>query len=510
MNTGHRACQWLSVALVVIGWSSLAGPLSTPYGTSYQVNVNASGQNIFGDAANEPSLCLDPADPNRVAIGWRQFDTVTNNFRQAGWAYTTNAGLNWTFPGVLTPGVFRSDPVLAADAEGRFYYLSLMIAPNYHCDLWRSTNGGVTWDRLGEAFGGDKQWMVIDTTTGPGRGHLYQFWGPWYTYSGNMTNMFTRSTDGGLTWMTPIEVPLFPYWGTLDIGVNGELYIVGNDGVNFTVNRSTNAPNPNVTPVFDLTRTVSLGGSLIYGDPAVNPVGLLGQPWIAVDRSSGTNRGNVYLLCSVGGSGNPVNVMFTRSTDGGLTWSAPQRVNDDPANQNAYHWFGTLSVAPNGRIDACWNDTRDSSNNTYSELYYTWSEDGGRTWAPNRPLSPPFNHSLGYPQQNKMGDYIGMVSLDDGARIAYTATFNGEQDVYFVRAELPIKAAITWTGNFTRISWNSVPGGSYCVQVKDVLSLPWSAATNLACLVATGSVASVEAPLGDGAAQRYYRVVREP
>ena len=75
-------------------------------------------------------------------------------------------------------------------------------------------------------------------------------------------------------------------------------------------------------------------------------------------------------------------------------------------------------------------------------LYYSWSDDGGLTWAANRPLSPPFNQSLGYPQQEKIGDYIGMVSLNEGACIAYTATFNGEEDIYFVRAELPIHASV--------------------------------------------------------------------
>ena len=49
--------------------------------TSVQVNVDALGQNIVGDAANEPSIAVDPTAPNRIAIGWRQFDTVTSSFR---------------------------------------------------------------------------------------------------------------------------------------------------------------------------------------------------------------------------------------------------------------------------------------------------------------------------------------------------------------------------------------------------------------------------------------------
>ena len=89
--------------------------------TSYQVNVNASGMNITGDAANEPSISVDPTNHNRMAIGWRQFNSVASNFRQAGWGYTSDGGTSWTFPGVLENNVFRSDPVLDSDDTGTFF-----------------------------------------------------------------------------------------------------------------------------------------------------------------------------------------------------------------------------------------------------------------------------------------------------------------------------------------------------------------------------------------------------
>lgn len=92
---------------------------------SVQVNVDSAGDNIVGDAANEPSIAVDPTNPSRMAIGWRQFDTITNDFRQAGWGYTADGGQTWTFPGVIEPGVFRSDPVLDANAQGDFFYNSL-------------------------------------------------------------------------------------------------------------------------------------------------------------------------------------------------------------------------------------------------------------------------------------------------------------------------------------------------------------------------------------------------
>lgn len=525
-----------------VGVASLsAATFSTPYGTSRQVNVDAFGQNIPGDAANEPSLCIDPTNPNRIAVGWRQFDTTNSIFRQSGVAYTTNGGLNWTFPGKLEAGTFRSDPVLASDANGVFYYLGISNSATFAEDLFRSTNGGVTWQRVGGALGGDKEWMAIDTTSGPGRGNIYQVWSPYYnvytnsTYpNGDPNRIFTRSIDSGASWMPAIGLPNTPVFGTLDIGPDGELYMFGPVEYQyqpFVLNRSTNAQNPLVTPAIDVTSVLDLGGQLSSG--YINPNGLLGQAWVAVDRSTTSTRGNIYALCSVGNPTNLVDVMFARSTDRGATWSMTVRLNDDPDYTNSWHWFGTLSVAPNGRVDACWYDTRSNSNKTgisdinaavtnnpYSELYYTYSLDGGLSWAPNRAISPRFKQSLGYPQdpqvppdqqpQHKIGDYMGMVSLNECACIAYSATFNGEEDIYFVRAELPITATVTLVSNAARIAWNAVPGGNYCVQVKTNVSLPWSSGSNVACVVSSGSTASVDDPLGGGGATRFYRVVRQP
>src|SRR6266508_2217037 len=57
--------------------------------TSFQVNVDANGNNILGDAANECPISVDPTNGNKMTIAWRQFDNVTSNFREAGWGYTT-------------------------------------------------------------------------------------------------------------------------------------------------------------------------------------------------------------------------------------------------------------------------------------------------------------------------------------------------------------------------------------------------------------------------------------
>ncbi|UCC29230.1 MAG: hypothetical protein JSU86_13625 [Phycisphaerales bacterium] len=410
--------------------------------TSVQVNVDSLGSNIIGDAANEPSLAIVPDDPHKMVIGWRQFDSVTSDFRQSGYGYSRDGGQTWTFPGVLEPGVFSSDPVLNSDLEGNIYYYALQAQRgpgSWACYMYRTSDAGLTWNQGVYAYGGDKPWVTVDQTTGPGSGNIYVSWSPQY---GCCDGIFTRSTDRGVTWMEPISLPRDLGLGTLTVDPEGDLYVAGWSWnvpfPAFVVARSSSAQLPYV-PSFESVTEVDLGGTMVahLGWLTPNPVGLLGQVWIAADHSDGPTRGYVYLLCSVmpDDESDPLDVMFARSTDGGLTWSAPLRVNDDPMGNNAWQWFATMSVAPDGRIDAVWNDTRNTGAANLSEVFYSFSTDAGVTWSGNIPISPVFDSHVGWPQQDKLGDYYHMISDNDGVNLAYAATFNGEQDVYFVRIE---------------------------------------------------------------------------
>src|SRR5437764_3384668 len=413
----------------------------SPHGVfvSYQVNVDANGNNIIGDAANECSISVDPTDTGRMAIGWRQFNSVLSNFRQGGYGYTTDAGLHWTFQGVLENNVFRSDPVTNSDETGTFFYLSLL--QTFCENMYRSTNGGQSWTELqadGLAGGGDKEWFAIDKTNGPGHGFQYQS-SDGADCSGNGVQ-FQRSTDGGVTWQPPIDIPNEPTTGTLDVDTNGNLFIGGEGFSSFYCVRSMNAQFGGQTPTFDQITQVDMGG-VIGGFGGINPDGLWGQLFLTIDHSGTATNNNIYMLASVVPPGrSTTDVMFVRSTDDGATFSAPVKVNDDPVNPNKWHWFGTFSVAPNGRLDAVWYDTRNASNNTDSQLFYSFSTDAGVTWSANVAVSNSFNPSEGYPNQDKIGDYITIMSDETSGNVAYSATFNfnpnngqHEEDVYYVR-----------------------------------------------------------------------------
>lgn len=409
--------------------------LKTTGFTMVQVNVDANGQNILGDAANEPSMAINPLDPTKIVIGWRQFDNVNSNFRQAGYGYSANGGQTWTSPGKINAGIFRSDPVLGSDSSGIIYYNSLTTPDqvNFYCKVFRSSDDGATWDGGVDAHGGDKQWMTIDKSGGIGLGNIYASWTS--GYSDCSPGFFTRSTDGGNNYQNCLYVDGDPYWGTMTVGNNGELYIsgAGSGGFGAVVVKSTNARDPGATPTWASAVVVDLDGYIAAWEP-INPEGLVGQVSIDMDRSTGPGRGNVYVLASVFrfSIADSADVMFAKSTDGGITWSQPKRINDDQSTHNI-QWFGTMSVAPNGRIDAIWLDTRDSpsANPLLSALYYSYSIDQGETWSTNEKLSPLFDSHIGWPQQAKMGDYFDMLSDNNAAHLAWTNTLNGEEDVYY-------------------------------------------------------------------------------
>lgn len=464
---------------------------SVPGFFTTQVNVSSDGENIVGDASNEPSIAFDPNNPDKMAIGWRHFETINNSFRQAGIGYSSDGGITWSFDQVIDPGVFRSDPVLDADAQGNFYYNSLTVSGgDYWCDIYKSENGGETWNDETFGYGGDKQWFSIDKSNGPGSGNIYHYWS---SVSICPPYKFTRSVDNGVSYEDCSGIPGNPYWGITSIDADGNLYVCGTSGNNFVVAKSSEAQNGTENMSWDFNKSVSLGGSIVGfgGDDCPNPQGLLGQTIIATDSSGGITNNNVYLLCSVERFqvDDPCDVMFSRSSDGGLTWSSPVRINDDEGI-DAYQWFGTLSVAPDGRIDVIWLDTREFPGTVQSRLYYAASWDGGLTWSQNIPLGESFDPHVGWPQQNKMGDYFDMFSTLEGAHLAWANTLNGEQDVYYAFISPEITATGSLQENSSLTLDQNVPN-PFRSQTYIGFSLKEQAAVTLQVFDLTGRVVAV-------------------
>jgi hypothetical protein len=442
----------LALFFAILGSPLEAGATQVSFGpyTSIQINVDAAGQNIVGDAAHEPTIAFNPKNPSNMVVGFKQFFTALSNDRQGGWAYSEDGGLTWTFPGVVTPGRNRTNIAVDVDSDGNFFYQNLHYdaTGNFAQDVevFKSIDGGISWldPVYAHGEGADKGRMAVDRSGTLSDGFLYVHWREGIDLA---KKRFTRSTDHGASFDEPVSVPGDPAFGTIAVGTEGQVYVTGRTEIGeffgtknlytpFLFATSLNARDASVKPVFT-TQEIDMGGAavqyLIQNNP--NQFGPLGDVQVAVDHSNSNLRGNIYVMSPVDPPDiDNQDVTFTRSEDGGATWSAPIKINDDAPNRNSFQWFAMQGVAPNSRIDAVWYDTRNSLQAAVSQLYYSYSWDGGRTWSQNRPVTPSFNTHNNYPSgAQKIGDYAGMVSDETGGNISYTATYNGEQDVYYLR-----------------------------------------------------------------------------
>ena len=122
------------------------------------------------------------------------------------------------------PDVFRSDPVTHSDETGNFFYLSLLwgqfLRRCMALDQWRPIVAA------GRPMGMEviRNGSPSTRPAGPGHGFQYQFWTGFFACD---TGEFNRSTDGGITWMTPINVPNDTDTGALDVDTNGNLFLGG-------------------------------------------------------------------------------------------------------------------------------------------------------------------------------------------------------------------------------------------------------------------------------------------
>ena len=236
----------------------------SPYGvfTSYQVNVDAQRQQHLGDAANEPSIAVDPTDGNRMTIGWRQFNSVQSDFRQCGYGYTTDGGITGRFPASWKITFSAATRYWTPTRQGAF---SISAFSNRFSDnIWGSTQRRPILEDLDRATAeATSNGSRSITPTAPVMDSNIRFGARPQQLT---ARQFSRSTDGGVTWMDPISIPNSPVWGTLDVDSNGNLFI-GGEAIRPVLVRSLHRREErgSQTPTFDQSHHVNLGGRSGFG-----------------------------------------------------------------------------------------------------------------------------------------------------------------------------------------------------------------------------------------------------
>ena len=203
------------------------------------------------------------------------------------------------------------------------------------------------------------------------------------TYGGAFI-LFARSTDGGRTFSAPsalsaIDGSQLVQDAYISVGPNGEVYVsyldghFGGSGITVTKSVDGGATFSALKPAALFTE---LTGTLTGG----NDVRCDSFPVTAVDQNGTYHL--VYAAVSSGQTVDRSDIFYVRSTDGGVTFSVPARLNDDATATS--QWSPAIAVAADGRVAVKWWDRRnDPVNDSLTDVYMTVSADGGATFGKN-------------------------------------------------------------------------------------------------------------------------------
>jgi flagellar hook capping protein FlgD len=283
------------------------------------IPTNVRANNPAGDGAGsgqaEEAIA---ARGNNVLMAWNDGQGFVTATDTQGYAWSTDGGATFTDGGAPPdpPGfpawVWTSDPVVTVnETTGDFWYCGLAnsSATTNAIGVARGHFGGAgfVWDQVvsvrsvGNAFL-DKQWMVADATT---TGNLYLSYTTFLPGPSNQID-YQRSTDNGATWSAVTKLSAMAddnlVQGSRPVaGPDGEVYVVwaalgASTYEDFFRLRRCPAGQGGAAASFAAQVTAaSYIANFGTGAPGFNRERGIHFPSIAVDRTSGVNRGRVYL-----------------------------------------------------------------------------------------------------------------------------------------------------------------------------------------------------------------------
>ncbi len=300
-----------------------------------------------------------------------------------------------------------AEPIQAA--AGAYVYEAWIGCGRGGIGFARSTDGGRTFGRakrvpLPRLRGRLSEWDPAVAVAPAGTVYVAYMVGAYRTHAGKlegrMVPAVAASTDHGRTFSRAVALPIpavrsggrgnFGDRDYLAVGPDGTLYMTWDYGpradlvdivchkggscafshgdLNGVIQKSTDRGRT-WTKLAHFTPGFPLGG--VYAAPLVaEPDGTLDVLYV----EHPTNRRTRAV--------SPGHDWFTRSTDGGTTWSKPVAIDPAAGTISLGEWWidGSLAVDPGGTLYAAW-DTQGGHRDT---AWLAWSSDGGRRWS--RPL----------------------------------------------------------------------------------------------------------------------------
>jgi hypothetical protein len=376
----------------------------------WSANVRAAD---VGDTINEGESCLaSDGDYIYCVCNWAERD------RYAGLTYgrSTDGGTTWT-SGVwkdTSVGIdWHSDPFILVD-DSHYVHLFCQFSTTV-LRHYLSTDYGVTWSdtaNVSEFLPSgtvDKPWGVM-------RGNnIYVAWQQWGAAQQGI--VFAKTTDRGRTWNRTVADSTQTGMTCICMSPSGIIYLMNRNwgGVSVFCTRST---DQGATWASWVTVDTSCSYREHYGDRA--PL-----PSIAAPTDS-----NVVVTWVDDRHGN-WDILYSRSTDGGATWSPTAILNDSNAGGQCKGW---VTADYKGRLHFIWYHTPSwlpSASSRWS-VRYTYSDDYGATISPSMRLTDTTSTS----QVTFLGEYHIIVTDSTYARAVWTDGRGGDNDLFFAEALL--------------------------------------------------------------------------
>jgi Neuraminidase (sialidase) len=479
----------VATALFASGTSAAAtvSPITLVSGPSPYANCTVgagTGKTIYVNAEVEPQVSINPTNANNIVAAWQQDRWSNGGAHGLVAGFSFNGGKTWsetTLPfSECAPGGLNyeraSDPWVSFGPDGTLYTNAISFNRSNNQNAVAaatSTDGGKTWGNLvtlvayntnGGQFSTDKNSVTADPVKA---GVAYSVWDTLVSATDNPddnphTHAFTgpaylsKTTDGGKTWSAPqVIVNTAQNQQTIgnvivvdprDNGTGnslGTLYdffdwilapnsfgsVGQSDSFNVAFAKSTDggthwsAPQlvNRITTVF--VKDPNTGAIIRTGDiiPEVAINAITGQLYAVWQDSRFNNTSGNSIF------GTYDEVAFATSTDGGVTWTSPIRVNT-PTGKPAF--TPTVRSNSNGTIAVTYYDFRNlQANNTTTlptDYWVTFSTNGGASFGGEAHVTGPFDMlTAPFASGFFVGDYEGLASSGLTFRPVFVAANSG-------------------------------------------------------------------------------------
>jgi len=265
-----------------------------------------------------------------------------------------------------------------------------------------------------------------------------------------------RSEDGGKTWSYPVQVSpvvsVNPQPGIKGQLVHGSQPVVAPDGSLYVAwfYSTTDGPWEGEGEIW-VAASRDRGQTFYQRQLAASFLELDLYPRNANFRLWGTGfpqtavgaNGELYIAYSAYSRDNLTDggdIFMVSSVNGGRTWTSPVRVNDDDTSR--LQFFPSITTDPKGNLHMMWGDTRDDPTELAYHIYYSTSEDKGKTWEFNSRVSDfPSNPNFAFPYGAFIGDYFSVKATSEDVYMVWADSRLGEvtgsnQKIAFARKTL--------------------------------------------------------------------------